>query len=130
MIANVNDEYTSNRTPSSRRLQPVRYYEFLTSTQKSPPPPVHPDPEWIFAALFGALGFVAAGCAAFRVGYHRFAPDLPPGTSGCGNCALGGLFIMLIGAPIVALAFSVVAGGIGAILDCLLDRYRPMRLEL
>src|SRR4051812_8953349 len=91
-------------------LEVVRDDEFLTSTQPRIPRAMCSQPEWILAALFASLGFGMGGWAVFRNGLHQFAlGPLPPGVVTCGNCALGGLFMMLIGAPLAALAFAIVA---------------------
>jgi hypothetical protein len=76
---------------------------------------------WAFAKWFAAIAFVAGGSVAFYLGYRQFRPPPPPpGTALCGNAVIGGLAMMVIGAPVVAIACSVVAATIGSALDCIL----------
>jgi hypothetical protein len=74
---------------------------------------------WGFAKWFAAIAFVVGGSTEFYVGYRQFRPPPPPpGTALCGNSVIGGLAMMMIGAPLVAVACSVAGAAIGAALDC------------
>lgn len=71
-----------------------------------------------FATRFAAVGFLVVGGAVFLLGFGRaFPPPPPPGEALCGNEALGGLCLMVIGAPLAGAVSSFVAWVIGATLD-------------
>ena len=88
-------------------------------------PPRHAGPTWVFALSFAVIGFWAGGWVAFRAGLEEASPPPPPpGGGNCGNAVLGGLFLIYVGTPLAAGAAALVAGGIGALVDCVLDRCR------
>jgi hypothetical protein len=76
------------------------------------------DQSWFFATSLAASGFVAGGCIVFYLGCQSFAPSQPPpGQGNCGTAVLGGVFLMLCGAPIAALAAGCVGALVGIIVD-------------
>jgi hypothetical protein len=80
---------------------------------------------WFFAKTFAKWGSLAGALTVFCVGYVRFhPPPPPPGIALCGICVMGGLVIMLLGTPLGAIAGALVAGIVGAILDCVVPK-RP-----
>jgi hypothetical protein len=78
-----------------------------------------PTPSWSFAAKFAAMGFFVGGGCVFFMGFSQvfLRPPLPPGQVYCGTAALASWFMMVVGAPIVAILFSILGAGIGGILD-------------
>jgi hypothetical protein len=81
-----------------------------------PAPPV--ERSWMFAAGFAAGGFFVGGLVVFGLGLRAFfPPPVPEGTAACGTPVLGGLFLMVIGAPAAAIACSIAGGIVGAVLD-------------
>jgi hypothetical protein len=76
------------------------------------------EPTGNCAALFAGLGFVLMGAIVFAMGFTQAFPRPgPPGTGGCGLAVLGGIFVMFFGAPIVAIAFAIIGGMIGWVID-------------
>ncbi|MDZ4685122.1 MAG: hypothetical protein SH850_08530 [Planctomycetaceae bacterium] len=91
--------------------------------------------DWDFVAWFALVGFYAGGMAVFLVAvlapFPPPSPPLPPGAAGCGNCVLGDLFrsvlsrlvLIVVGAPLAAVDSAMVAGVVGALLDCVWRRF-------
>jgi hypothetical protein len=86
------------------------------------------EPTRSIAKRFAAIGFLAGGSVVLCYGFIRaFPPPLPPGAAHCGNEIMAGWFLMLIGAPFVAAVSSLVALGIGVLLDSLRNRSAAQR---
>jgi len=86
-------------------------------------PPRSSEPGWAFAVWFSVIGFFAGGAVVFLMGVlAAFPPRLSPGTYDCGTSILGGLCAMVVGAPIAAVVSAIVAGGVGALVDCVRSR--------
>jgi hypothetical protein len=80
-------------------------------------------PSWFLAIWLAAIGFVAAGCIVFFLGFQSFAPPQPPpGQANCGTAALGGAFLMFFGTPIAAIASGCVGAFVGSIVDVVRQR--------
>jgi hypothetical protein len=87
----------------------------LSSQEKAKlDPPI--ERSWLFTVLFGVIAFVLGGGIVYYYGFRAFAPPPPPpGMAGCGNEVLGGLLVMVFGAPIGAIASSIVGGLLGCL---------------
>ena len=80
-----------------------------------------PARSWLFAKWLGTIAFLTAGSGVFYLGFRAFnPPPPPPGTALCGNSVFGGLFLMVCGAPIVAIIASFLGAVVGGIVDCIL----------
>ena len=81
----------------------------------------HLDRPWFFTKLFVFVACLAVGYYVGSVGFRAAYPSAPdPDTALCGNCIFGGLLVLYIGAPLSAIAGSIVAGGLGAMVDGIL----------
>src|SRR5262249_53768591 len=67
---------------------------------------------WL-AAIVGGAG----GLYIFLIGFRLVAAQSRPGGVACGNCLWGGVFDMVLLAPLAAMVLAVVGGGIGFLLD-------------
>jgi hypothetical protein len=84
----------------------------------------------LFAKWFAAIAFLAGGSIVFFIGFRAFAPPPPPpGTGLCGNAVLAGLFVMVFGTPLGAIASALVAAISGGILDCILHYCKQTRTD-
>jgi len=88
--------------------------------EMEPSRPHLPASRSCFAAKFAAIGFFVGGGCVFFMGFSQvfLRPPLPPGQVYCGTAALGSWFMMVVGAPVVGILFSILGAGIGGILDC------------
>jgi hypothetical protein len=78
-----------------------------------------------FERLFAVIGFLLGGGFVFYRGFCSFnPPPPPPGTAHCGNEILGGLFLMVIGSPLVAIICSYLAASVGIVLDIVLRHHK------
>ena len=79
---------------------------------------------WLIADWFAAATFIAVGSMVFSAGYRAFSPPPPPpGAALCGNAILGGLFLMVIGAPASAIVSSLATGALVRLISRLLNRF-------
>jgi hypothetical protein len=84
-----------------------------------------PEQTWTFAKWFGVIAFFTVGSVVFYSGFRQFRPGpLPPGAAYCGNAIIGGLILMVVGAPVAAVVSSLVAAAIGAFFDYVRTDFR------
>ncbi len=73
---------------------------------------------------FAVIAFFVGGAVVYYSGLQAFQPPAPPsGTVLCGNGAMGGLFLMVFGTPMGAIASALAAWGVGWMLDRVLSRF-------
>ena len=93
------------------------------SADRSPAPEIRRPPECFweppggFTPWLAAIGGCASGVWIFLRGFRLVCAQTGPGVVACGNCFWGGLFAMVVLAPLAAMVMAVGGGGIGFLLD-------------
>ena len=87
-----------------------------------------PQRSRFYAKMGAAAGFAIGGSVVFYIGLRAFAPPpAPAGTGTCGNAVLGGLLVIVAGAPLSAVILGLAGGFLGAKIDWALHQRRYPR---
>jgi hypothetical protein len=81
--------------------------------------------KWVFVKSFATIGAVAGAALVFLMGFYQaFPAPGPPGTAGCGNAVIGAWLCIFLAALPLAIACSILAGALGALVDGAIGLHR------
>lgn len=78
-----------------------------------------PPRSWRCAKWFAGVASLTSASAVVCIAIHSLSQLPPPGTPVCGLAATAPFVLIIVGAPLAAIASALVAGIAGAILDCI-----------